>query len=624
MFRTPNLLPFVFSIVLLGIPALAHDGPDPVAHWILNGRHIDGNTLKARLGPNGEITGTQKIVTDKYGASLLLSGPDAGIECGDVNAPSVKSILPSEAMTVSAWVSVDKRRQWGSLISVLQDNGNAESGWILGYNQRQFYFGLSTDGADDGDGKMTYLVGETEYETGKLYHVVAVYDGNEMQLFVNGRLDASSREQSGKIRYPQKAPFTLGVYRDDDENFPHTGRLRDIAVYDMAAKPAWVIKEFEHQKRLADLPPQSETPETLEFVVKPYLQFATQREITVAWQASKPIRGIVLYGETAETKRQATADEARMINQIRLTDLKPHTQYFYRTVSTDSEGKTLTSELRTFQTACDETTPFAFAIISDTQSNPKVANKIAKMAWEQRPSFLIHPGDLVGTGTADTHWTEQFFPSMDPLISRVPFYPVLGNHEVNAKNYYDYMALPSPEYYYQFSYGNADFFMIDTNKKVDPESEQFKWLEKALAASKARWKFVVHHHPPFSSDENDYGNLWKTNQSTRGDLRARQLCRLYDKYGVDVVWNGHIHSYERTWPIFDQKVVPGRGTVYMITGGGGGSLETPGPFRPFFQNNVKRGHHYCMAYINGGVLEFKAFDLEGRLFDYNKIEKKKK
>ena len=49
--------------------------------------------------------------------------------------------------------------------------------------------------------------------------------------------------------------------------------------------------------------------------------------------------------------------------------------------------------------------------------------------------------------------------------------------------------------------------------------------------------------------------------------------------------------------------------------------ETPGPYRPFFQNNVKRGHHYCMAHVNDGVLEFKAFDLEGRLFDYMKLEK---
>ena len=146
-------------------------------------------------------------------------------------------------------------------------------------------------------------------------------------------------------------------------------------------------------------------------------------------------------------------------------------------------------------------------------------------------------------------------------------------------------------------------------------------LDKSLAKSDATWKFVCHHHPPYSSDENDYGNLWKTNKSTRGDLRVRQLVPLYEKHGVDIVWNGHIHSYERTWPLKANKAVNMGGTIYMITGGGGGSLETPGPFRPFFQNNVRRGHHYLMVAINGSTLEMKTFSLEDQIIDQLKIEK---
>ncbi len=144
---------------------------------------------------------------------------------------------------------------------------------------------------------------------------------------------------------------------------------------------------------------------------------------------------------------------------------------------------------------------------------------------------------------------------------------------------------------------------------------------RALAKSTATWKFVCHHHPPYSSDEDDFGNLWKTNKSTRGDLRVRELAQLYDKHGVDMVWNGHIHSYERTWPLKADEVVEHNGTIYMITGGGGGHLETAGPFKPGFQNNVRHGHHYCIVAINGKVLEFKAFTLDDRLFDYMKIEK---
>lgn len=599
--------------------AARHEGPDPLAHWIFNSRTVTDDKVRARLGPDGMIAGEAMVAGNDGG--LLLAGPEACITISD-DINLVKEYLPTRDFTVSARVSINTRRQWGGIVGVLQDNRNAEKGWVLGYDTSRFYIGLATTGADDGDGKMTYLRGDTEYETGRYYHVVAVYDGKRLQLFVNGKLDAESEVQSGDVLYPESAPLVLGAYQDADEFFPHHGRIHDVAIYDIAAKPKWVTTEFEHQQRLTELSNLDSAAENFEVAVAPFLQFANQTSITVGWQTTKPSRSLVRYGETAEVRKSKTGSADRAIHHVTLDRLKPNTQYFYQIESVDSAGKKLVGKVLTFQTACDKDTPFAFAIISDTQSNPKVAAKVAEMAWQQRPGFLIHPGDLVGTGSNDLHWTEQFFPAMSPLIGRVPIYPVLGNHEVNARNYYDYFQLPDPEYYYDFVYGNAHFFMLDTNKNVGPQSEQYKWLEKALAGSTAKWKFVVHHHPVYSSDENDYGDLWKTNKSTRGDQRVRVLTRLYDKYKVDIVWNGHIHSYERTWPVADGAATSfDKGTVYMVTGGGGGGLETPGPYRPFFQNNVKRGHHYCMAHVNDGVLEFKAFDLEGRLFDYMKLEK---
>ncbi|MFZ4733510.1 MAG: metallophosphoesterase, partial [Pirellulales bacterium] len=172
-------------------------------------------------------------------------------------------------------------------------------------------------------------------------------------------------------------------------------------------------------------------------------------------------------------------------------------------------------------------------------------------------------------------------------------------------------------------------FMLDSNKKVDPESEQYRWLEEQLAgirAARARgapapvWTFVSYHHPSYSSDEDDYGNLWK-GKSTWGDTRIRPLTKLFDDYAVDFVWNGHIHSYERTWPVRDGRVVEDGGTIYMITGGGGGGLEQAGPIRPPFQNNVRRGHHFVFVSVNGHDLELKSYGLEGQLFDTLRVRK---
>lgn len=596
---------------------LAHDGPDPLARWVFQASSVNDEVLQARIGPNAKFIAPPRLQGESFGQSCLFRRGQVCVVSDDHR--SIQDVLPKSELTVAAWVAIDKPERWGGIISAISDDGNKESGWLLGYNEKTFMFGLASQGADDGDGMLTYLRGKTPWEAGKMYFVVATYDGTTMALYVNGQLDATSIEQQGEILYPESTPVVLGGYRDSNEDYRLEGRIQEIAIYDLVAQPAWVIHEFEHRQQLAQQ--EARFLRTGEgFVIPPYLQYGTQTGMTVMWQTAASASTTVYWGETAECREKITQAGQRTLHEVRIDGLQPETQYFYAVESVDDQGKICESEVLTFSTAVHQQTPYAFTVIGDTQGNPQVSNQIATMAWGNRPNFCIHAGDLVSTGSNNAHWTEHFFPGMKPLIERVPFYPVLGNHEENADNYYRYVALPDPEYYYTFRYGNAEFFMVDSNRNVDPSSDQYRWLEEQLRNSTATWKFACHHHPPYSSDENDYGDLWKTNRSTRGDLRVRQLSELYDKYGVDIVWNRHIHSYERTWPIRNQQ--PGQeGTIYIVTGGGGGSLETAGPSRPGFQNHVKHGHHYCLVAVNGDTLELKVYDLEGRLFDTTKIFK---
>lgn len=593
---------------MVTVSVSGHDGPDPLISISSKSRFLtDDGVLKSQKGPDFHLG--EGVAESEHKDGLTFSGRGTPY----VKAPLDQ--LPEEAFTVASWFSVYKEVQYGGIIGAIEDNGNYEKGWVLGYGQKHFYIGLSSEGADDGDGHMTYLNSKTEYKKGVPYFVVATYDGKTLSLYVNGKLDTTSDKQSGKILYAPESNLAFAGYKDRDEDWRHQGEIMHTFVFDQTATAAWVKQEFEHNAELALRPaPEVIRNPPLTFVVAPYLQYGTTESMTVMWETSVEAEATVHYGETAECHSSIIGNSNGPIHEVTLKKLNPGTQYFYKVTSTKN-GKSLTSEVKTFQTDGGKKVPYSFAIISDTQANPDVSGALAKLAWEHRPNFLLHPGDLVSTGGIKHQWVEQYFASMEPLISRVPFFPVLGNHEQNADNYYKYMSLPEPEYYYSFQYGNADFFMIDTNKKCDPDSEQYQWLDKALAASSATWKFVCHHHPPYSSDENDYGNLWKTNKSSRGDLNARHLTSLYDKYKVDIVWNGHIHSYERTWPIKAGKPVDKGGSLYMITGGGGGGLETPGPFRTPFEHLVKRGHHYVMVWINGRSLTFKAYDLDGHLFD---------
>lgn len=618
-----------WTLLLLAPGLRAHDGPDPVWDWSFDSDHLGQGQVTARLGPSARIEGELELVVDEHGESLYFHGrPDRAIVATDLH--ELRASLPSRHFTVSAWVSVNQPQPWGGILGVLQDNGNAEKGWIVGYDERVFSFGLASAGADDGDGAMTYMKGTTPYEAGKLHHVVATYDGAHMRLYVDGQLDAETDEQTGDLLYPDAAPVVLAGYSDENEDYFHVGRLRRVMLFDLAAEPEWVEDRYEHDRALSALAAWEWIDPEHRLVMGPLLQWATQDGMTIVWETSRPSSSVVEFGTAAlpdpvseefvVLPQRVDGQADVRIHQVRVAGLEPGTAYMYRISSTDDLGRELTSDMLTFQTAPPPGRPIAFAVISDTQDNPTVSRIIADHAWEQRPHFVLHPGDLVGTGRNLDDWTGEFFPSMGSLLARVPLFPVLGNHEQDARFYYDYMALPEPEYYYEFQYGDAHVFVIDTNREVGPGSEQYAWLERRLAASDASWKFVSYHHPSYTSDENDYGNMWR-GTSSHGDLRVRKLVPLYDRYGVDIVFNGHIHSYERTWPLRKEDVVDEGGTVYMITGGGGGSLETPGPTRPWFANTVRRGHHYCMVRVNGRVLELKAYDVEGRLFDTLELRK---
>ena len=365
-------------------------------------------------------------------------------------------------------------------------------------------------------------------------------------------------------------------------------------------------------------------------LVKPYLQYATKDAITVLWETSSPATTVVQYGEAllnAKTPNLSLKRElpgTRLLHEVRLNDLKVQTKYLYQVIGVLENGERIESEIYTFSTAVKDREAYYFAFIGDTQQNgntPQAWGEIAQQIYGKRPNFIINAGDLVDDGLQKFHWTDRFFPKGHIAMSRFPMYTVLGNHERDSPLYYDYMVNPAPEYYYTFKYGNAQFFMIDTNRDVSEGSEQYNWLEGALAASAATWKFVVHHHPPYSSEENDHGDSW-IGKSTKG-THSRNLVPLYETYGVDFCLFGHTHVYERTWPLFKNVVNTNKGVIYINSGGAGGGLEDFDPVRSWFTQELYNKHHYCTFSIYEDHLSFKAIDIEGRLFDTFQMKKEK-
>jgi predicted phosphodiesterase len=365
-----------------------------------------------------------------------------------------------------------------------------------------------------------------------------------------------------------------------------------------------------------------------DFVVKPYLQYSTQTEMRVLWETSSPATTTVLYGFPAPSwsgglinlDKQVQIPGTRTMHEVRLTGLEPETNYLYQVITVSAANDTLKGEVKTFKTAVKEGTAYSFAVFSDSQNNPDIWGKLTQLAWKERPNFSIHGGDLVGLGYRKSEWVDEFFKPSETFMSRIPMFTILGNHEHDASYYYQYFSNPDPEYYYTFDYGNARFYMIDSNRPVNKGDKMYIWLEDQLAKSDKSWNFVINHHAPYSSDENDFGNTY-LEKSYHSNDQVRELIPLYEKYNVDIVFYGHVHTYERSWPLFQNKVDQEKGVLYMNVGGAGGGLENPAPSRNWFTRKLRTTHHFGLINIFENTLEFQAIDQNGLLFDHFEIKK---
>lgn len=624
--RTEKFLVALVGAFLLSPILLYGQGvPRADLRWDFRESYVssDGVVKAAAGGLSGRLSG-DLVLADGGTGPLLLGGGANGMLLLGADYSSLKDRLPAEDFTVSCWIVLEEVMEWGSVFGFFQDNGGFEMGWLLGTRRGNPCLAVSSTGSDDGEGLMTYLEGSKPLTIGKWHHIAGSYDGKKMKIYLDGKVVGESEAQSGPILYPDKAALVIGSYVDDDEQYPHNGAIQDVRLWRTALSSPEISKVAKENPDCTKSPPPRPP---LAMVVAPYLQWGTTDGITVCFETSRPTTAVVEYGPTADLGSSAWSEEPIKLHHVRIDALEMGTPYFYRVRAHPDDDpedgvEVLETGILTFQTAADFDTAFGFLVVGDTQNNPKVTKSVSDLAWGHRPNFIIHCGDLVGTGSNKREWVHEFFAGAADILCRYSMFPTLGNHEQNAALYYDYFTMPEPEWYYQYNWGNTDFFVVDTNQQISADSEQVKWLEGALAASEATWKVVYHHHPAWTSDENDYGNTWKGG-SDQGYPPVQQfLVPLYEKYGVDVVFNGHIHLYERTWPIRNRKTVEaGKGVVYITTGGGGGGLENFAPNRTWFSSNKRVGHHFMMVNVNGPEMEISAFDLEGRLFDRSVLKK---
>ena len=193
-----------------------------------------------------------------------------------------------------------------------------------------------------------------------------------------------------------------------------------------------------------------------------------------------------------------------------------------------------------------------FAIIGDSGTGGSKQVEVAKqlaVARQRFPfEFAIMLGDNLYGSEKSSDYERKFERPYKPLLDAgVKFYAALGNHDDPNQRFYKPFNM-NGERYYSFKpslKSSVRFFAIDSNYM---DQRQLDWLEKELAASGSDWKICYFHHPIYSSGERHGSNL----------VLREQLEPVFLKHGVDVVFTGHEHFYER--------LKPQKGISYFIAG----------------------------------------------------------
>ena len=314
--------------------------------------------------------------------------------------------------------------------------------------------------------------------------------------------------------------------------------------------------------------------------------------VCVSWNTAALESTIVAYG-TIALEDTFRLDAVQYYHHALLTGLQPETRYCYRVYGS--------GETRQFSTFPECSDAFSFVAFGDTRSDSGAHQSVIDRMASCLFDFIMHSGDLVNDGDRTVDW-RIFFNVEDTVLPYYHFLPTIGNHESPYWPYDTLFPLPDSEEYYSVTYGNAHYIMLNT--QIDLYGVQRDWLIAELQAASSDtsvdWIFVNLHRPPYSSG----------NHGSQLDVR-NAWCPLFEQYGVDIVFAGHDHNYERTEAI--------NGVIYIVTGGGGAPLRDVGTSS--WTAHSERTYHFCHVDIMSRKLFLRAIKPDGTVFDSLVIEK---
>jgi len=254
-----------------------------------------------------------------------------------------------------------------------------------------------------------------------------------------------------------------------------------------------------------------------------------------------------------------------------------------------------------------------FLVIGDSgtggDAQKAVADRIAEVRKIFPFEFAIMVGDNMYGGENANDFRRKFELPYKPLLDAgVKFYAALGNHDDPAQRFYKLFNM-NGERYYTFKApkpgiglrGGARLFALDSNYM---SKEQIDWLKKELKASGSDWKIPFFHHPLYSSGEKHGGDA----------ALREQLEPLFVENGVDVVFAGHEHFYER--------LKPQKGITYFVTGSAAKLRKGNIGASAMTAKGYDQGYAFVIVEIAGDEMYFQTINSDGKTIDSGVIKRR--
>lgn len=325
--------------------------------------------------------------------------------------------------------------------------------------------------------------------------------------------------------------------------------------------------------------------------------------------------GVIKFSTAvAGTSQNFTSDLGGcQIHSAQLRDLVPNTMYAYRV----GDGRHW-SEWFQFRTAAATPEPFTFVYFGDAQNQIRsLWSRVIREANQHAPraAFMLHAGDLIGEANSDGQWGE-WFAAGGWLNGMIPVVATPGNHEYHDEtglsgHWRPQFAFPVngpsglEETAYWFDYQGARIISLNSNERIE---EQSAWLTDMLSDdARPRWTIVTFHHPIYSAAK----------ERDNPELRAAWKP-IFEQHGVDLVLQGHDHSYARTGPGGPKNVAEGvraqsGHTVYVV------SVSGPKQYQPQETWEVSRAASgvqlFQVLHVAPERLQYEARLASGELYD---------